>query len=352
MTETNALAGAEEALQVAFDVALLDLDGVVYRGDVAVPNAAEALAEARAAGMQMMYVTNNASRTPDAVARHLTDLGAPTGPEEVTTAAQAAARLIATDADADTRVLPIGGEGLRQALQDEGLTVLCSADERPTVVVQGLDKNLTWHDLAEATYALNAGASYVASNLDATLPTDRGMAIGNGALVAAVVHATGVQPQAAGKPEPGIFTQAAARAGARRPVVVGDRLDTDLAGARAAGYPGLHVCTGVDGPAEVLRARAEQRPSFLGADLRALGETHPAPNRGENGHWTCRDAVARVRHDTVVLHRPDGEFVLDGGAVTLDELRAASAAAWAASDAAGVPTVLAAPAAPVVLASA
>lgn len=352
MAEPSTLSSNEEPLQVSFDVALLDLDGVVYRGDVAVPHAAEALTRARDAGMQMMFVTNNASRTPDTVARHLTDLGAPTGPEEVTTAAQAAARMIAADADEATRVLPIGGEGLRHALLDEGLTVVASADEGPTVVVQGLDKSLGWHDLAEATYALNAGATYVVSNLDATLPTDRGMAIGNGALVQAVVHATGVRPRSAGKPEPGIFTQAAGRAGARAPIVVGDRLNTDLAGARAAGYPGLHVFTGVDGPDEVLRARPEERPSFLGADLRALGEPHPAPSPGEDGRWTCRDAVAQERAGTVVLHRADGEVVLDGAEISLDELRAACAAAWAASDEAGVATVLAAPTAPVTLASA
>ena len=351
MTDLLTLEACEEPLRVAFDVALLDLDGVVYRGDVAVPHAAEALAQARDAGMQMMFVTNNASRTPDTVARHLTDLGAPTGPEEVTTAAQAAARLIAADADDDTRVLPIGGEGLRRALVDEGLSVVESADEGPTVVVQGLDKNLGWKDLAEATYALNAGATYIVSNLDATLPTDRGMAIGNGALVAAVVHATGVEPQSAGKPEPGIFAQAAARAGAQRPMVVGDRLNTDLAGARAAGYPGLHVFTGVDGPTEVLRARPEERPTFLGTDLRALAEDHPAPARGEGGRWTCRDAVAEVHGDTVVVHRPDGEVEAAGAELTLDELRAACAAAWAASDHAGVPTVLAVPAARVALAS-
>lgn len=352
MTESSTLHSSEAALQVAFDVALLDLDGVIYRGDHAVPHAADALGQAREAGMQMMFVTNNASRTPDAVARHLTDLGAPTGPEEVTTAAQAAARLIAADADEDTTVLPIGGEGLLRALLDEGLTVVESADDQPTVVVQGFDKRLSWSDLAEATYALNGGAAYVASNMDATLPTDRGMAIGNGSLVTGVVHATGVQPRSAGKPEPGIFHQAATRAGARHPVVVGDRLNTDLAGARAAGYPGLHVFTGVDGPDEVLRARREERPTFLGADLRALGEPHPTPDQGEDGRWTCRDAVAEVRGDTVVLHRPDGDVVADGGELTLDELRAACAAAWAASDAAGVSTVLAAPAAPVIVASA
>jgi len=352
MADRSMLLGCAEALQVGFDVALLDLDGVVYRGDQAVSHAPGALAEAREAGMQMMFVTNNASRTPDVVARHLTDLGVPTGPEEVTTAAQAAARMVAADADSDTTVLAIGGEGLHQALLDEGLTVLDTADEHPSVVVQGLEKSLTWADLAEATYAILAGAEHIATNLDSTLPTDRGLTLGNGALVAAVVHATGVQPRSAGKPEPGIFRQAASRAGARRPLVVGDRLNTDLAGARAAGYPGLHVLTGVDGAAELLRARPEERPSHLGTDLRALAQTHPAPERGEDGRWTCRDAVAQVQAETVLLHRPDGQLDLHAGAeITLDELRAACAACWAASDEAGLSTVLGAPGAPLVVAS-
>lgn len=341
MAEPSTLLASDEPLQVTYDVALLDLDGVVYRGDHPVPYAAAALAEAREDGMRMMFVTNNASRTPDTVARHLTDLGVPTGPEEVTSAAQAAARLVAQDADSRTRVLPVGGEGLRQALLDEGLTVVESADDQPTVVVQGLEKTLGWADLAEATYAINAGAAHVATNLDSTLPTDRGMAIGNGSLVAAVVHATGVQPRAAGKPEPGIFHQAAARAGARNPLVVGDRLNTDLAGARAAGYPGLQVLTGVDGPAELLRARPEERPTFLGADLRALAQPHPAPAPSEDGSWTCRDAVARQRGETVLLTRGETQVDLnEGGELTMDELRAACAAAWAASDQAAVPTVL------------
>src|SRR5699024_746906 len=106
------------------------------------------------------------------------------------------------------------------------------------------------------------------------------------------------------------------------------------------------------GPDEVLRARPEERPTFLGADLRALGEPHPAPEQGEDGRWTCRDAVAEVREGTVVLHRAAGEVVLDGGELSLDELRAACAAAWAASDDSGVPTVLARAGASVSLASA
>lgn len=337
----SGLEKSEDALQDAFDCALLDLDGVVYRGPYAVRYAPQAVQHARERQMRTMFVTNNASRTPDSIADHLTDLGVPTGPEEVTTAAMAVAALIASEADERTRVLPIGGAGLRQALTDEGLHLVDSAEQQPTVVVQGFTPQIGWADLAEAAYAVAGGAAYLASNLDQSLPTERGFAPGNGALVGAVMAATGVQPRSTGKPQPDIFTQAAAAAGALRALVVGDRLDTDLAGARAAGMPGLWVGTGVDGPTQVLRAPAGHRPAFLGADLRALAQAHPQPQRAGDW-WTCRRAAARVDADGVILRRHNGELVL-GEAVEIDtdELRAAAAACWAASDDAGADSVLA-----------
>ncbi|UFU05059.1 HAD-IIA family hydrolase [Ruania halotolerans] len=343
MTEDGAsgatLIGSERPLQEAFDVALLDLDGVVYRGAQDVPHAADAVATAREVGMGTMFVTNNAARSPQTVARHLTDLAVPTGPEEVTTAAQAAAALVASEADAQTRVLAIGGDGLREALLAEGLTVVDSAREAPTVVVQGFAPTLGWSDLAEAVYAINGGATFIASNTDATLPTERGMAPGNGSLVAAVVHATGVRPRSTGKPQPEIFQQAAERSGARRPLVVGDRLNTDLAGALAAGFPGLHVLTGVDGINEVLRAAPCERPNFLARDLRGLAEAHPQPLR-TGSMWTCRGAIALVRDGRVMLHRGEAELAFGDTRVSMDEFRAGAAAAWDASDASGTDTVL------------
>lgn len=337
----NGLLESTQSLQTVYDCALLDLDGVVYRGANAVDHAAAAIETARQGGMSTMFVTNNAARTPGTVADHLTDLGVPTGPEEVTTAAMAAAALVASEATKATRVLAVGGPGLRQALADEGLHLVDDADQAPTVVVQGFDPALTWADLAEAAYAVGRGAQYVASNMDASLPTERGFAPGNGALVGAVVAATGVQPRSTGKPQPDIFRQAARAAGARAALVIGDRLNTDLAGARAAQMPGLHVCTGVDGPTEVLRAIETQRPSFLAADLRGLAQPHPVP-RFADGWWTCAAAAARIVGQALQIHRDGATVTLDAQVATidLDELRAAAAAAWAASDTAGVPSVL------------
>lgn len=327
-----------------YDVALLDLDGVVYRGPHAVPFAAQAIAAAQDVGMSAMYVTNNANRPPETVANHLTNLAIPTSPTEVTTAAQAAASLIAQDHPQGTRVLVVGGDGLRQAIAAEGLTVVASADDQPDVVVQGFAPSVGWPELSEALLAINAGAEHVASNLDATLPTERGIALGNGSLVAALVNASGRQPRSSGKPQPEIFHQAARRAGATNPVVVGDRLDTDLQGARAAGYPGMHVLTGVDGTAALLACVPAQRPDLLALDLRGLLVPHPAVVP-DGAWWRCEDAAARI--DTasgtpsVVLASNGSERALtDGDEVDLDELRAACVAAWDASDAAGLASVL------------
>ena len=255
----------------AYDVALLDLDGVVYRGDEPVPGAADAIAAARAAGMRMAFVTNNASRTPAAVVARLAEAGVPAGEDEVATAAQATATLLRTLVPPGSRVLVTGGEGLRVAIAGAGFAVVARAGDEPAAVAQGYDPSLTYADLAEAALAVRAGAVWVASNLDATIPTARGELPGNGSLVALVATATGRRPDAAaGKPERALHDEAVRRSGARRPLVVGDRLDTDVEGARRAGCDSLLVLTGVTTRAMLEDAPAHQRPTYVGDDLRAL----------------------------------------------------------------------------------
>jgi HAD superfamily hydrolase (TIGR01450 family) len=268
--------GSPEPLCTAYDVALLDLDGVVYRGDLPVPGAAEAIAAARAAGMRFAFVTNNAARTPATVAAHLTAVGVPAGPDDVVTAAQAAATLLGTLVPNGSRVLATGGEGLRVALAEAGFAVVASADDAPAAVTQGYAPELAYADLAEATLAVRAGAVWVATNLDATIPTPRGLLPGNGALVAAVSHATGRRPDAsAGKPERAMHDEAVRRSGARHPLVVGDRLDTDIEGANRAGCDSLLVLTGVTDEAALLAAPPSQRPTYVARDLRALLLPYP-----------------------------------------------------------------------------
>lgn len=320
MTEAR-LRGSAAPLRDAFDAALVDLDGVAYRGPDAIPTAPAALTAAREAGMALMFVTNNASREPSEVAAHLSSLGIATAEHEVLTAAQAVARLMAGDLEPGAKVLAVGGKGLRTALTDVGFRVVDSADDAPDAVAQGFMPDLSWRELAEASYAVARGARYFASNLDRTLPNERGIAPGNGALVGTVIAATGVTPAAAGKPEPAMFHLAAAAASSERPLVIGDRLDTDLKGARAAGMPGLLVFTGVSSPADAILSPADQRPDFLGADLGCLAEPHPEPAH-EGPVWRVGNATASCA---------GGRLVVDGAGI--DAVRAACAAAWAAADA-------------------
>ncbi len=322
------LEASTEPLAQAYDLALVDLDGVAYRGPVVIPHAPESLSAARAAGMAVAFITNNASREPGTVAEQLVSLGIDATPEEVLTSAQAAAALLADEVPPGSAVLVVGGAGLVTAVREAGFRLVGSADDAPVAVVQGFAPELSWRDLAEAAYAVQRGARHIVSNLDLTLPNERGLAPGNGSLVGAVVNATGVTPRSAGKPEPSMYRLAVERRGARRPLVVGDRLDTDLGGARAAGYPGLHVLTGVSGARDAVLAAPGERPTYVAVDLRGLLEPHPAPTPAADGWWVCRGRAARV---------VDRELRLDGkGDVDIDLVRAACGAAWDAA-AAGRP---------------
>ena len=318
------LLASQVALADAHDLALVDLDGVAYRGHLPIPHAAESLTVARDRGLRLVFVTNNASREPEDVADQLTGLDIPASAGEVMTAAQACAALLRTRLKPGARVLVVGGAGLVTAVSVAGFEVVTSADARPDAVAQGYAAGVGWPELAEAAYAVEAGAWHVASNLDLSLPTARGFAPGNGALVGAVVAATGVQPSSAGKPSPTMYRLAVERAGAERPLVVGDRLDTDLAGARSGGYPGLHVLTGVSTARDAVLAQPGLRPDYLGADLRSLLEPHPVPAAMGDGWWDCAGRAARV---------VDGMLELDrDGAQGIDVIRAACAAVWEAVD--------------------
>lgn len=329
MTQTGLL-GSDTPLAERYDLALVDLDGVAYRGHEPIDGAAEGLAAARASGMRLVFVTNNASREPESVAGQLTELDIPTAAGDVMTAAQAAAQLLTTRLEQGSRVLVVGGAGMVTAVREAGFTVVTSADDAPAAVAQGFAPEVGWQQLAEAAYAVAGGAWFVASNLDLSLPTARGFAPGNGALVGAVQAATGVVPDSAGKPASTMYELAIARVGGSRPLVVGDRLDTDLAGARSGGFPGLHVLTGVSTARDDVLAAPGVRPHYIGADLRTLGLPHPLPELGPEGWWRCRDAAARVADGRLELHGPaTGAGVED----RVDLVRAACAAAWAAVDA-------------------
>ena len=257
---------------------MLDLDGVVYVGAHAVDGVPALLVEARKRGMTLAFVTNNAARPPDVVAAHLTDLGVEAAPTDVVTSGQAAAREVAARVEPGARVLVVGGDGLVLPLQELGLVPVSSADESPAAVVQGYHPSVGWKMLAEASYAIAAGVPWIASNLDLTIPTARGTAPGNGTLVNAVATAVGRRPDVvAGKPFRPLFDETVRRIASTRPIVVGDRLDTDIEGAVTCGADSLLVMTGVTDVAALCRAEPRRRPSYVAWTMDGLMRPHQAP---------------------------------------------------------------------------
>ncbi|WNV77578.1 HAD-IIA family hydrolase [Geodermatophilus sp. DSM 44513] len=317
-----------------YDVALLDLDGVVYVGPEAVPGVPGALAAARAAGMRLGFVTNNASRTPEEVAAHLTDLAVPAAPTDVITSSQAAATVVAQRLGAGARVLPVGGPGVAAALRAAGLTVVSRAEDGPRAVVQGYGRDVGWTELAEAVVAVRGGAEHVATNADATIPSARGPLPGNGALVGVVSGVTGRPPLVTGKPDPAMHAECLRRTAARRPLVVGDRLDTDVEGGRRAAAATLLVLSGVTDPATLLAAGPRRRPDLLAPDAGGLLTGHP-PVVAEAGTWRCGEWVVRADGGRLRLGR-DATGAAEG-ADGLDGLRALCVAHWAGQPGAGAP---------------
>jgi HAD superfamily hydrolase (TIGR01450 family) len=316
-----------QPLATRYDVALLDLDGVVYIGPQPVTGAAPALAKARAAGMRLAFVTNNASRSPATVAAHLSELGVPADADEVVTSAQAAASVIRERLGDGASVLVTGSPELREIVEAAGLRPVSSADDRPDAVVQGFWDRLCYADLAEAAVAVRGGALWVATNVDATLPSQRGLLPGNGSLVGVVATASAHKPIVAGKPELPLHAEGVRRLGAKNPLVVGDRLDTDIEGANAAATDSLLVMTGVTTGVELLNASAEHRPTYLGCDLSALLEPQPEVVLDEQGA-RCGEWFARRAGDG-----KRAEVELGGQGPSVDGLRALLALAWAADDA-------------------
>ena len=282
-------------LSSLFDALLLDLDGTVWAGELALPGSVESIV---ASQLPALYITNNASRGPADVAAKLRAAGLDASPEDVVTSAQAAVSLVSQNLNAGDPILVVGAPSFKDLVREAGFRVVESADEKPVAVLQGHNPETGWAQLSEAALAIANGARYVVSNLDTTLPSERGLLVGNGSMVAAVTSATGVVPTSAGKPEPAMFLQAAQRAGAKRPLAVGDRLDTDIAGAVAAGIPALHVLTGVSGPLALLEAPREFRPTFIADGMAALGHEPESLRPRAQGGFS-----ARVDGHDIILSR-------------------------------------------------
>ncbi|MGH3318213.1 MAG: HAD-IIA family hydrolase [Nocardioidaceae bacterium] len=326
----SGLRECRQPLVEVYDTAMFDLDGVVYLGGEPVAGSSDHVARAGEAGMTLAFVTNNASRPPAEVAERLRRIGVACRPEDVVTSAQAAARLVATRVPGGSHVLVVGGRGLQAALAEHDLVGVSAMDDDPAAVVQGFDPDVGWRLLAEGTVAVRAGLPWIASNIDATVPSVRGRVPGNGLLVEVIASATGKRPVVAGKPEPPLFEETLLRVGGERPLVVGDRLDTDIEGAVRCDADSLLVMTGVTDVPVLAAAKPGRRPSFVAADLAGLFTPHPVPT-GADDEWHCGGWAARVVTDGAE-YRPE----LRGSGSSADALRALATLCWQQQDREGV----------------
>ena len=321
------LGSSERPLSAAYDVAVLDLDGVVYVGPDAVPGAPEALNAAQAGGMHLAFVTNNAARPPHEVGEHLRSLGVDAHDEDVVTSAQAAARLLSTQLPQGSKVYVIGGPGLEEALRERDLEPVTAPADDVAAVAQGYGPEMPWKRVVQGAILVRAGLPWVASNTDLTIPTASGVGPGNGALVRLVSEYAEREPQVAGKPMRPLFEETLTRVGGSHPLLVGDRLDTDIEGAVTMGWDSLLVLTGVTGLAELVRATGAQRPTYLGRDLGVLAVPHAAPET--DGDTATLDGWTAATRD--------GRLTVTGDGTPDDWWRAVAVAAWQHLDRAGKP---------------
>lgn len=314
-------------LNTVHDLAMLDLDGVIYVGPDAVPGAAGHVQAARTGEMHLAFVTNNASRPPARVAEHLGRLGIPVAAEDVVTSAQAAARLLVDQHGRGAVIFCLGSEGLELALRGEGLVPVTGVDEGAVAVATGFAPEVPWKQVMVAAMLIRDGLPWVASNTDHTVPLPRGTGPGHGVQVRMLSDFSGVDPQVAGKPRRPLLDETVRRVGGRRPLMVGDRLDTDIEGARAAGIDSLLVLTGVTGLQELANAPEHQRPTYVSEDLGGLLVTHHAPQQVENG----------VRLGGWIGSVKEGQLVVSGNGAAGDWWRVVAATAWAWRDRVGEP---------------
>jgi glycerol 3-phosphatase-2 len=317
----------------SYDAALFDLDGVVYLGPKPVPGVPNAINDLHARGVRLWFVTNNAARTPTAVTEQLRGFGIDCAERDVVTSAQAGARELVDRFGVGARVLRVGGDGLRLALAEAGLVEVYGADDRPVAVIQGLDPSLSWELITEAALAIQRGAAWIATNTDLTRPTERGLEPGNGAAVAAVRAAVEADPVVAGKPYRPLMAETIRRLEANRPIFVGDRIDTDIAGAGNVDMDSMLVLTGAHGPIQLFSAVGFERPTHLGqsaADL--LAPARIARSTGEDriavGSIEAHLAGGNGEHSRLAISRDPST-----PEERLDAIWAATKLSWQCADA-------------------
>lgn len=330
MNYPTTIKGCNQPLAAQYSLALLDLDGVVYRGAHPVEHAAEGIDSAARLGMHIAYTTNNPSRYPDVVAEQISSFGVDAHGSDVITSAMVSAAMLKEKLQPGARVLVVGKDHLKTELTQAGLVVVDCAADNPDAVIQSWFPEISWQHLSQAAYAIQHGARYFVTNRDMTIPREEGIAPGNGALQLPVIPATNQEPEAsAGKPEAAMYHQARHLFSPTEQMVetedclpVGDRLDTDIEAANRGGYDSAVVLTGVADAGQIMTARAIERPTYICADLLGLSLAQPDVKR-ENSQFICRDARAWIDGNTVHM---------DASNTSLDGLRAAASAAWAAVD--------------------
>jgi HAD superfamily hydrolase (TIGR01450 family) len=316
-----------EDLATAYDLLMFDLDGVVYMDGEAVPQAEPSIASAREAGAHIAFITNNASRTPAQVADHLTELGVEAKATDVVTSSQAAARLIREAHGEGAPIAVLGTDGLLEAIGEAGLQPVDVEAEDAVAIVSGYAPEVRWKVVMRAAVRIRNGLPWFATNIDPTLPTGEGPAPGHGALVELISRFAGVDPVVAGKPERALFDETLRRGGGDHPLMVGDSLHTDIRGAHTAGVDSLLVMTGVTDLAGLVAAEKDQRPTWIGSDLRALGRPGRAATR-DGDEWRAEDWSATVQ---------DGRIAVDGSGGPEGWWAVVAAAGWAHLDETGDP---------------
>lgn len=321
----------EQPLSERYALALLDLDGVVYRGKDPVAFASSSIMQAQRLGMTIEYTTNNSSRMQSVVADQLRGFGLDVEPWQVITSSVVAARMVARHVPEGAAVLVVGAEHLRDEVSKQSLVPVDYASDHPVAVIQGWFPQMTWEQMAQAAYAVEDGAQYFVTNRDLTIPREAGIAPGCGSMIQAVINATGVQPIAsAGKPESAMYDEARLLAayGEHEPIAkeqclaIGDRLDTDIEAGNRGGYDSLAVLTGVTNPTGLMCAPAHLRPTYITPDLRGLNEPYPQIHATDDSA-TCGDAWAHFTESAVTVN----------DATDIDALRAACALCWNLIDA-------------------
>jgi 4-nitrophenyl phosphatase len=249
---------------------VIDMDGVLWRGDEPIEHLQSFFGLLHERSIDHVLATNNSSRTPEQYTAKLARFGVEVAPEAILTASQVAAAYLADRASQGAHVYAIGGDGLRRALETRGFELVASDAERADYVVVGWDTQLTWKKLATAALLIHRGAGFVGTNPDVNYPTERGPAPGNGAQLAALETTTGIAPIVTGKPEPPMFEEAMRRMNARpaTTAVIGDRLDTDIAGGVRLGLVTILVLSGIASETDV--AGSPIKPDVVCADIGAV----------------------------------------------------------------------------------